>query len=132
MGRSLTFIAATLLLAAASSSADAQAPPETGKKDAAGAQTTSPQSPPADAGKAKMEPEKGQRRAQKAKPRRHARAGSRPRRAARHRGWRRVWVYQAHDRHGHRDYRLVWRKFGGYFARPYDCSCWRRSRAGYL
>jgi hypothetical protein len=31
-------------------------------------------------------------------------------------GFRPVWVYRAHERHGRRHYKLVWRKFGGYFA----------------
>lgn len=149
MGKILTVVAITLLVAVAWSHADAQTPPGDHKKDPAGAQTTSPPvPPPADAGKVKdaeakdpkalqsktkdtvkVELGEPKRRVHKAKPRRHARARHR---VARHRGWRPVWVYRAHDRHGHRHYHLVWRKFGGYFARSRDCSCWYRGRRWHM
>ena len=68
--------------------------------------------------------ERRKRRVGKAQYRRHARATRRHRVARQHRrGWRNVWIYRAHDRHGHRHYEYVRRKFGGYFASARDCGC---------
>jgi hypothetical protein len=142
MAKTLTFVAATLLLLVAMSPLTAQTtPPEAPKKDGTGVQATPPASPPADAAKAKepkakadtnVETRTTKLRAQKAKPRKHVRARGRSHRVARHHRWRRVWVYRAHDRHGDRHYHLVWRKFGGYFARRSDCLCGWRGRGGHL
>ena len=65
------------------------------------------------------------RHARRANRHRHARAAYRHR-SAHYRGWRNVWVYTAHDRHGYRRYDYVRRKFGGYFATGRDnCFCRR-------
>jgi hypothetical protein len=94
---------------------------------------------PADAAKTKEAPpaaavQKGARTEARGIRERVERTGTRRARSARrHRSvrphrprWRHVWVYRAHDPHGHRTYEYVPRKLGGYFTsgRP-DCACRR-------
>jgi len=129
----LTALALASLVGLAASPAVAQAPPEAGKKDAPAATIAPPSTapPPAAAKTAKPRTtaanERHRGRIGKARHRRHVQATRRHRAARHHRhGWRNVWVYRAHDRHGYRHYKYVSRKFGGYFARGRaDCSCRR-------
>jgi hypothetical protein len=130
MRQILTALAVASLIVLAASPAVAQTQPEPGKKDAPAA-TTAPQptAPPPVAKKAEptttVSNEGRKRRVGKARHRRHAHA-TRRHRAARHyrHGWRNVWIYRAHDRHGYRHYEYVRRKFGGYFASGRaDCGC---------
>jgi len=124
MRQMLTSLAVAALFVLTASAAMAQSQPDPGKKDV----PATPAPPPA-ADKTIQPPstvsdERRKRRVGKAKYRRHARATRHHRVARQHRrGWRNVWVYRAHDRHGHRHYEYVRRKFGGYFASARDCGC---------
>ena len=130
MRQILTSLAFAALLVLTASSAVAQSQPDPGKKDVPATPAVPPAPPPA-ADKTIQPPatasdERRKRRAGKAKSRRHAHATRRHRIARQHRrGWRNVWIYRAHDRHGHRHYEYVRRKFGGYFASARDCGCRR-------
>ena len=113
----LTALALASWVGLAAYPAVAQTQPEPGKKDAPPA-TTAPQpaAPPPAANKA-AEPtttatnERRKRRVGKARHRRHAHATRRHRAVRHHRhGWRDVWIYRAHDRHGDRHYEYVSRK----------------------
>lgn len=127
MRQILTSLAVALLVVLTASSAVAQSQPDPGKKDVPATPTVPP------AADKKIQPpttasdERRKRRVGKAQHRRHAHATRRHRAARHHRhGWRNVWIYRAHDRHGHRHYEYVRRKFSGYFASGRaDCGCRR-------
>jgi hypothetical protein len=133
----LTVLALASWVGLAAFPAVAQTQPEPGKKDAPPATTAPQPAAPPPAAKKAAEPattvasEGRKRRVGKAGHRRHAHATRRHRAARHHRhGWRNVWIYRAHDRHGHRHYEYVSRKFGGYFARGRaDCGCRRAAQA---
>ena len=112
--RLITPLTLALLIAAATSSATAQTSTDPAKKDTP-AQATTPASPKAASKEVpKLETTKRLERQQRVR-----RVASKRRIRSSRRligGWRPVWVYRAHERHGDRHYNLVWRKFGGYFA----------------
>lgn len=126
MRQMLTSLAVAALFVLTASAAMAQSQPDPGKKDV----PATPAPPPAADKKiqapATVSDERRKRRVGKAQHRRHAHATRRHRATRHHRhGWRNVWIYRAHDRHGHRHYEYVRRKFGGYFASARDCGCRR-------
>jgi hypothetical protein len=132
----LTALALASWVGLAAFPAVAQTQPEPGKKNAPPATTAPQPAAPPPAAKKAAEPtatvaSEGRKRIGKARHRRHAHATRRHRAALHHRhGWRNVWIYRAHDRHGHRHYEYVSRKFGGYFARGRaDCGCRRAAQA---
>lgn len=109
--RLITSLMLALLIAAATSPATAQTSTEPAKKDtpaaAAAPKAASKEVP-------KLETTRRLERQQRVR-----RVASKRRIRSSRRligGWRPVWVYRAHERHGDRHYNLVWRKFGGYFA----------------
>lgn len=139
MRKVLTSLSAAALIAIAAASAAAQTPPAPASKDISkeapppAATPPQPTAPPAadkqaPAAAAKPAPQTagGKVETSARKPRTY-RAKRRARSVRTHRhGWRNVWVYRAHDRHGYRRYEYVRRKFGGYFARARDdCRCRR-------
>lgn len=129
---------ALLLVAGAASAAGQTATTDPAKKDTP-AQTTAPSGAPAAPAMAGKDTDKIPQRAATAERPRHihrVRSGRRVKVRRRSGGWKWVWVYRAHDRHGDRHYHLRLRKFGGYFApgkvrvgayvlpRRQGCDCW--------
>jgi hypothetical protein len=119
--RLITPLMLALLMAAATSSASAQTSTEPAKKDNAPAEAAKPVTPPATTAPRAAKKDMPQLGTTSRVQRSHRvrRAASKRRVVSSRRligGWRPVWIYRAHERHGHRHYKLAWRKFHGYFA----------------